>query len=126
MAEAPDKYREEAREVAAASHGASRDDRDRRQDALMADIVSMMRSQMQDTKEAVAAATEQVKRDFRLDEIERRLSDLEKLQETAQVSLSSIEQAANRWKGGFLVIVALGAIIGWLTSVGGRLAQMVK
>jgi hypothetical protein len=41
MAEAPDKFREEAKEVAAEAHGAARDDKDARGDALTAQLLNM-------------------------------------------------------------------------------------
>ena len=40
--------------------------------------------------------------------------------------LREIHDAANRWKGGFLVIIALGAVIGWLASIGGSIGKFLK
>jgi hypothetical protein len=42
MAEVPDKYREEAKEVALAAHGAARDDKDHRSDVLTARLLDMV------------------------------------------------------------------------------------
>ena len=41
MVELPDKYREEAKEVAAATHGAARDEGDSRKDAMTAQLLRM-------------------------------------------------------------------------------------
>ena len=41
MTEVPDKFREEAKEIAAATHGAARDDKDARHDALTAQLLDM-------------------------------------------------------------------------------------
>lgn len=78
------------------------------------------------TAAAVAAAVELVKRDFRLDVIEKRLAEIEDWQTRADVKLDEIATAANRWKGGFLVIVALGALIGWIVSFASGVGKFIK
>lgn len=42
MAEAPDRFREEAKEVAAEAHGAARDDKDMRSDRITAKLLDMV------------------------------------------------------------------------------------
>ena len=75
---------------------------------------------------AVALAVQVTKRDFQLAEIEKRILRLEDELERTKEILASIDTAANRWKGGFLVIVALGAVIGWLISVSSGLRSVFK
>ena len=72
------------------------------------------------------AAVELGRRDFRRDEIEMLTARIEANQEVDRQLLISIKDAANKWKGGFIVVVALGAFITWLISVGAEIGKFFK
>lgn len=62
-----------------------------------------------------------VQQDFtrRIDHVEAELSDLHK-------DFQGMNAIANRWKGGFIVLVALGGVVTWLSSVGGNILKVFK
>lgn len=51
---------------------------------------------------------------------------LEKQQNEMKTEIDGIRDAANRWKGGFVVILAIGSIIGWLASIGGNIGRLFR
>jgi hypothetical protein len=64
----------------------------------------------------IRALQEQIERDFesidkRLDQLDKDLRDLEKL-------VVTLKSAADRVWGGVVVVLALGGIVGYLTSLG--------
>lgn len=80
------------------------------------------------TAAASAGATREeiLKIGFQLQDICRRLADLENDLKLMKLDIASINAAANKWKGGFLVLVALGGIIAWLSSIGGNVMRVIK
>jgi len=47
-------------------------------------------------------------------------ADISKL----SAEIVNVNNMANRWKGGFIVVMAVGAFIGWLISVGAGLTKI--
>lgn len=76
----------------------------------------------------VAAETQKelLKIGFQLENIVRRIGDLEADVKAIQIGMSLMSEMAAKWKGGFLVILALGGIIAWLSSIGSNLMKVVK
>lgn len=63
---------------------------------------------------------------FQLTDIVRRIGDLESDVKTMQIGMSAMSDMAAKWKGGFLVIVALGGVMAWLSSIGSNLMKVIK
>lgn len=60
---------------------------------------------------------------WQLKALNEKFERLEKQQSEMKNEIDGIRDAANRWKGGFIVILAIGSVIGWLTSLGGNIAR---
>lgn len=52
----------------------------------------------------------------RYDQLIRAKEEEKEILEEIREELSDIHDMANRWKGGFVVVVALGALVGWVLS----------
>jgi len=63
---------------------------------------------------------------YQLTSLQRQVDAMEKQHSEMKEEIDGILDAANRWKGGFLVIVALGSVIGWLISVGSNFLRIAK
>lgn len=75
---------------------------------------------------AVAEAVASEKATAYLIVLEARIVKVERDLLAAETTLLGIAKAADRWKGGFILVVAVGAFIGWLTSVGGGIKGLLK
>lgn len=53
------------------------------------------------------------------------ISELAKEVENLRNEISEMKVMANKWKGGFLVLTALGGIIGWLLSSWSSLTDLL-
>lgn len=58
-------------------------------------------------------------------QIRESLADLAKEVESLRNEISEMKVMANKWKGGFLVLTALGGIIGWVLSGWSTLADLI-
>jgi hypothetical protein len=52
----------------------------------------------------------------RYDQLMKAREEDRQVLEEIREELSNIHDMANRWKGGFVVVVALGAFVGWVLS----------
>jgi hypothetical protein len=75
---------------------------------------------------AVADALGLAEAGFKFFTLEARVKRLEDALAEAQETIDSMEVSAQRWKGGFAALVALGAIAGWLLSVWGSIVKAIK
>lgn len=80
----------------------------------------------EDTVFAVAQAVDATRRELHIEAMDREIEMLKLQQTDIQRRLSEIDVAANRWKGGFLLMVALGGIIGWLVSIWGSVKKVLS
>ncbi len=78
------------------------------------------------TAAAVALALDIERARARLENMEHRLSVLEEARISAERKLFSIEAAANKWRGGFLLVVAMGSVVAWLVSVSSNIVKFIK
>ena len=79
-----------------------------------------------DQKRAIEAAVDLVRRDYRLEQLEAKVEQMAAMQREILAKLASIERAATLYKGGFLLIVALGGIVAWVSSVAGNIFRAIK
>lgn len=53
----------------------------------------------------------------RLDQIGEKIGDLETSLSNVQKDIENINNMANRYRGGLLVVLALGGLIGWAVTI---------
>lgn len=58
--------------------------------------------------------------------IKEQISDLKSELDTIKTHINDIHVMANRWKGGFIVLTALGGIIGWVLSTWTEFGTFLK
>ena len=63
---------------------------------------------------------------FQLTDVNKQLSVVQIEVAKLALDIDEINAAANRWKGGFLVIVAFGGVIGWLVSIMSNVGKFLK
>lgn len=79
-----------------------------------------------DQRAAIEAAVDRVRRDVRLEKLEEEVLELKGLLKEVLEKLDAIDVLMNRYKGGFLLLLALGGVVAWLSSVGGNLIRAFK
>ena len=57
-------------------------------------------------------------------QMNEKLVDLKNDVAELQKEISTIYEMANRWKGGFIVVLSLGGFIGWVVSVSGGIRNL--
>ena len=72
------------------------------------------------------AREEFIKIGYKLEEISRRMERLEADAKAVKDELILMKEIAARWKGGFLVVLALGGLVTWISGVGGGLMRILK
>ena len=63
---------------------------------------------------------------YEITSLREHLERVEAAQKLKQEKVDRIDAAANRWKGGFAVIIALGLFVGWIASTGGSILKLFK
>lgn len=63
---------------------------------------------------------------FQIDAIAAKVDRIEKVQNEVREELNEVRDQANKWKGAFIVILALGGILGWIASVGSAISKWLK
>jgi ribosomal protein S2 len=53
------------------------------------------------------------------------IADLSRDVQALSADVAEMKSMANRWKGGFLVLTALGGIIGWILSTVGWIGDLI-
>lgn len=66
----------------------------------------------------VAVLSEQVR------QLNENLKYLKSDMEGLRRDISEVHEMANRWKGGLIVVVGLGGVVGWLLSVGSNISKL--
>lgn len=58
---------------------------------------------------------------YQLEALDARAQRLEDAQKLMKVEIDQITDAANKWRGGLVVVLALGSIAGWVITFGSNL-----
>ena len=76
---------------------------------------------MNENQGQITAALNLARLEARLDAQDKTLTHVEATLAEIQAELRAVRAAADRWKGGFLVVIALGGFVSWLLSIGTNL-----